>query len=242
MPFSIAGPASPALPSLDGINRATERISSGIRTDFQDQAAEAAIAGRLDTQIGESTIGIRNAISQSSALQQADQTLGQGKDLSERIQELAVQSNSSVLSDSDQSAIQQEAEGLINDLDRLIEQAQFNGEPLFGDNTVNVENLQDQIRQLSDGDSIDQDALSELQEELTGLQADVGAQLNGIERGINQQLDAQINLESSRSDLADTDFATEIAELIKEQFLFEASVKAFDHQRVAEESIIQLLN
>ncbi len=242
MPFSIAGPASPALPSLDGINRATERISSGIRTDFQDQAAEAAISGRLDTQIGETTIGIRNAINQSSALQQADQTLGQGKDLSQRIQELSIQANSSVLSESDQQAIQQEAEGLISDLDALFEESRFNGEPLFGDNTVNVEGVQNQIRQLNDGEGINQEALTQLQDQISGLQSEVGAELNGIEREIGQQLDTQINLASARSDLSDTDFATEIAELIKEQFLFEASVKAFDHQRVAEEAIIQLLN
>ena len=29
MPFSIAGPSGAALPSLDGINKATDSISSG---------------------------------------------------------------------------------------------------------------------------------------------------------------------------------------------------------------------
>jgi len=66
--FLIAGPASPALPSLDGINRATDRISSGLRIDYQQNAAEAAITGRFDTAVGETTIEFRNALNQAAVI------------------------------------------------------------------------------------------------------------------------------------------------------------------------------
>lgn len=240
MPFSIAGPASPALPSLEGINRATERISSGIRTDFQEQAAEAAITGRLDAQIGESTILVRYAINQTSALQKADQTLSQGKDITERIQELAVQSSSDLLSESDRLAIKAEADGLVQDLDSLIEDSSFNGRPLFGSQTVQVDDLRSQLDQLQSGDAFDQNLLDELQNEITRTKADIGTQLNGLDRSIHQEFES--SLESQRSDLNDTDLASSVAELIKEQFLFEASVKAFNHQKMAESSIMNLLN
>ena len=236
MPFSIAGPASPAIPSLDGINRATDRLVSGLRTDFQMQAAETAIAGRLDTQIDESTVAIKNTINQISALQQADQTLGQGKELVDRIQELSVQGSSSLLSETDRLAIDNEISELVNDLDNLIEDARFNGEPLFGSNTVNVERLQNQI------DEFDQSHTSELQDEISQLRANIGAELNGLEQTMAEQFNKQTNLESQLSEISDPDYASDVANLIKEQLLFEASVKAFDHQKMAESTIIELLN
>lgn len=241
MPFSIAGPASPALPSLDGINRATERISSGLRTEFQEQAAEAAISGRLDSQIGESTIDIRNAVNQISALQKADQTLGQGKELTQRIQELAIQSSSKLLPKADQLAIDQEMSGLVQDLDDLFQQAKFNDGALFGSHTVDVSQVASKISEI-DSENVDQNNLAKIQDQIVRLQADAGAQLNDLDRSISEQFETELNLYEQRSQLTDTDLATDVAELIKEQLLFEASVKAFDHQKMAESSILQLLN
>jgi flagellin-like hook-associated protein FlgL len=236
MPFSIAGPASPAIPSLDGINRAMDRLSRGLRTDYQQQAAEAAIAGRLNSQIGENTLGIKNAINQTSALQRADQTLGQGKELVDRIQELAVQGLSNLLSETDRLAVDNEISSLISDLDNLVEEARFNGEPLFGANTVDTESLEQKISEF-DGSNV-----SDLQTEISGLHSQLGTELNGLERAINQQFEGQIGLKSQLSPIADSDFASNVADLIKEQLLFEASVKAFDHQKMAESTIIELLN
>ena len=76
MPFSIAGPSGPALPSLDGINKATDSISSGQQVNDKNNAMETAIVGRLDSAIGESTVSIRNAISQISSLQRPITALG----------------------------------------------------------------------------------------------------------------------------------------------------------------------
>ncbi len=242
MPFSIAGPASPAIPSLDGINRAVDRLSSGVRTDYQNQAAEAAISGRLDTLNGESTVNIKDAINQISALQQADQTLQQGKELTQRIQELSVQSGNGALSQTDRDVINSEVSGLVNDLDDLLENAQFNGQSLFGDNTVDTQPVSNQIKTLQSNDELDLSAVDQLQADLSQLQASAGAKLSGLSQQIEQELDARLSREFQQSQIADSDIASDVVNLIKERLTFEASVKAFQHQRMAESSIINLLD
>tara|TARA_R110002073_G_scaffold5076_6_gene32055 strand:- start:836 stop:1597 length:762 start_codon:yes stop_codon:yes gene_type:complete len=253
MPFSIAGPASPALPSLDGINRATDRISSGLRIDYQQNAAEAAITGRFDAAAGENTVSIRNAINQTSALQKADQTLGQGTETIERIQALTVQAGNGALNSADRLAIDEESKGLLDQFAEDLARANFNGNSLFTNNGsgsaglrnegIDIEALSarlDILRQSKD--SINGDQLEELQAEVSLLRANIGAELNGIESRVEQLATTGLSIESSRSRLSDADLATEMVNLIQEQIQFEASVKVFDHQRLAEESILNLLS
>lgn len=242
MPFSIAGPASPAIPSLDGINRAADRLSSGLRTDYQLQAAEAAISGRLDTQIGESTVNIKNAINQISALQQADQTLSQGKDLTERIQELSIQSRNGALSQSDQEIISKEASNLLGELDNLLENSRFGGQPLFSEATVDVDEIREQVKTLDAADTIDQTDLKHLSEDLASLQTTLGVKQSGLSAQIQREFEARQSQISQQSRIADSDSAEDVAKLIQEQLNFEARVKAFNYQRLAESSFINLLN
>ncbi|MCB1647190.1 MAG: hypothetical protein KDI36_17140, partial [Pseudomonadales bacterium] len=131
MPFSIAGPASPALPSLDGINRIAQRISSGTSVEFRDNAAEAAIAGRLDTVQGERTVSVRNITDQISAAQKADDTLGYVSSLVERIQSYEVQLGNGALNQNDRSVIEDQIASDRRSARDAIQNASFNGNPLF---------------------------------------------------------------------------------------------------------------
>jgi flagellin len=249
MPFSIAGPASPALPSLDGINRATDRISSGLRIDYQQNAAEAAITGRFDAAVGESTIEIRNALNQVSALQKADQTLGQNQELVERIQALTVQSGNGALSTDDKTLIGEEIQGLLDQFADELADANFNGNQLFDGDGIDTEALQlklDSLRQNAGNEPWQElqglQGLQELQSEVSKLRASIGSDINTIDSRIEHLSSSSIALESSRSQLSDTDLAIEVANLIQEQINFDASVKVFNHERLAEESILNLLS
>lgn len=252
MPFSIAGPASPALPSLDGNNRATDRISSGLRVDYQQNAAEAAITGRIDTVVGESTIAIRNALNQISALQKADQTLGKNQELIERIQALSVQSGNGALGADAKTLIGEEIQGLLDQFADELADANFNGNPLFDGGGIDTEALQlklDSLRQ-SGGNAHsgplrelqDLKGLQELQSEVSELRATIGSDINAIDRRIEQLSSNSLTLETRQAQLSDTDLATEMAKLIQEQINFEASVKVFNQQRLAEASILNLLS
>jgi flagellin len=232
MPFSIAGPSSPAIPSLDGINRVAQRISSGISVDFRSNAAEAAIAGRIDSSLGETTVSIKNITDQVSSLQKADDTLGYVSDLVERAQAFEVQANNGALNDSDRDIIQRSQTDLLQEAQDVLQSATFNGQPLFTDQAST--SLQDRLTQ-PDAD------LTEISDDVNSQRADLGAQQNGLASQTDQLLDRQVIDSGRLSSIQDTDFAEEIANLIKEELQFKASVAVFDRQRVAEEAVLGLL-
>ncbi|MFT4632387.1 MAG: flagellin [Candidatus Pseudothioglobus sp.] len=232
MPFSIAGPSSPAIPSLDGINRVAQRISSGISVDFRSNAAESAIAGRIDSSLGETTVSIKNITDQVSSLQKADDTLGYVSNLLERAQALEVKANSGALSDTDRDIIQRSQTNLLQEAQSTLENARFNEQPLFTDQAGSA--VQDKLAQSNPN-------FSEIRDDLTSQRADIGAKQNGLASQANQLLDQQIIASGQLSQIQDTDFAEEIANLIKEELQFKASVMVFDRQRVAEEAVLGLL-
>jgi len=232
MPFSIAGPSSPAVPSMDGINRVAQRISSGTSVDFRSNAVESAIAGRIDSSLGETTVSIKNITDQVSSLQKADDTLGYVSNLVERAQAFEVQANNSALSDTDRDIIQRSQTDLLQEAQSTLENTRFNNQPLFRDQASSA--VQEKLAQPNPN-------LSEISDDLTSQRADLSAKQNGLTSQANQLLDQQIIDSGRLSQIQDTDFAEEIANLIKEELQFKASVMVFDRQRVAEEAVLSLL-
>jgi len=240
MPFSIAGPSGPALPSLDGINKASDSISSGQRANYQNNAAEAAITGRLDTALGESTIAIRNATNQISSLQKADQTLGQATELVERIQALRVQEGNGALSKSDRDIINRQQQSLIEDTTNLLDDASFNGQALFSESGINIESLKAKLDSIRNSGVTDE-SLESIQAEISNARSETGAEQNALRSSIDSLEGELQSTQESRSSLSDADIASEFANLIQQEILFEANVKVFNHRLLAEESLLNLL-
>jgi flagellin len=200
--------------------------------DFRSNAAEAAIAGRIDSSLGETTVSIRNVTDQVSSLQKADDTLGYVSNLVERAQAFEVQANNGALNDSDRDIIQRSQTDLLQEAQSVLQSTSFNGQPLFTDQAST--SLQDRLTQ-PDAD------LTEISDDVNSQRADLGAQQNGLTFQADQLLDRQVIDSSRLSSIQDTDFAEEIANLIKEELQFKASVAVFDRQRVAEEAVLGLL-
>ena len=242
MPFSIAGPSYPALASLDGINRASDRFSSGQRIDFRNNAADAAIAGRLDTAIGESTVLIRNATIQISATQKGEQTLRQINSQIERIAALAVQAGNGTLSESDRQILGSQSSDLINQASSTLRNATFNGNPLFETTGIDVEKLQIKLDLLLDsGNPLDQKSIADIREGISSARAELGAEQNTVISQIESLENDRLIASNRRSDLSDTDFVEEFVNLLKEELQLKASIKVFNHRRLVAESIINLL-
>jgi len=247
MPFSIAGPAYSAQPSLDSFNRVAESISSGKETSYQNNAAEAAIAGRLDTIAGEQTVTIRNATAQVSALQKADNTLGQASELVERIQAFSVQIGNPALSESDRDIIRNEASDQLDQAADLISNDSFNGQSLFGDDSptgIDTESLQqklDELRNSPRDSQLDSEALKAIQQEISEKRAEIGASQNAVTTQIETLENNRLTTAETQSRIQDTDYAEAFTQLIKEELLFQANVSVFNQQRLAEESILNLL-
>jgi flagellin len=107
---------------------AMERLSSGIRINSaKDDAAGLAISTRMTANIRGLSAAIRNANDGISLTQTAEGALSSIGDNLQRIRELAVQSANTGNSDSDRGALNTEARQLVSEIDRIANNAQFNG-------------------------------------------------------------------------------------------------------------------
>jgi flagellin len=113
-----------------GLNQTTamERLSSGIRINSaKDDAAGLAISTRMTANIRGLSAAIRNANDGISLTQTAEGALSSIGDNLQRIRELAVQSANTGNSESDRGALNTEARQLVSEIDRIANNAQFNG-------------------------------------------------------------------------------------------------------------------
>jgi flagellin len=104
------------------------RLSSGLRINSaKDDAAGLAISERFTTQINGLNQATRNANDGISLSQTAESALGELTNNLQRIRELAVQSANATNSASDRSALDQEVQQRVAEIDRIATQTSFNG-------------------------------------------------------------------------------------------------------------------
>ena len=109
-------------------NVALQRLSSGLRINSaKDDAAGLAISERFTSQITGLNQATRNANDGISLAQVAEGALGESANALQRIRELAVQSANATNSGSDRAALQAEVAQLIEEVDRIASETEFNG-------------------------------------------------------------------------------------------------------------------
>ncbi len=109
-----------------------QRLSSGLRINSaRDDAAGLAISERFSTQIRGLNVAVRNANDGISLAQTAEGALGEIGGNLQRIRELAVQSANATNSSSDRAALNAEVTQLVDEIDRVAKQAEFNGTRLL---------------------------------------------------------------------------------------------------------------
>ncbi|MFC0166588.1 flagellin [Pseudoduganella danionis] len=115
--------------SQASLSTSLQRLSSGLRINSaKDDAAGLAISERFTSQIRGNTTAARNANDGISLAQTAEGGLSTAGDLLQRIRELAVQSANGTNSDSDRKSIQGEVSALSQELNRVANTTQFNGQ------------------------------------------------------------------------------------------------------------------
>lgn len=108
---------------------ALQRLSSGLRINSaKDDAAGLAISERFTTQVRGLNQAVRNANDAISLSQTAEGALGEYGNILQRVRELAVQSANATNSSGDRAALNGEAQQLLNELNRISTQTQFNGQ------------------------------------------------------------------------------------------------------------------
>ena len=109
------------------MSRDIEKLSSGQRINRAgDDAAGLAVSEKMRTQILGLRQAERNAEDGISFVQTTEGFLSETQNMIQRIRVLAVQSANGIYSDEDRQQIQVEVSQLIDEIDRIASQAEFN--------------------------------------------------------------------------------------------------------------------
>ncbi len=118
--------------SQEALQTSLQRLSSGLRINSaKDDAAGLAISERFTSQIRGLNQAVRNANDGISLAQTAEGALAESGNILQRIRELSVQSANATNSASDRQALQAEVGQLVQELDRIATNTEFNGQKLL---------------------------------------------------------------------------------------------------------------
>lgn len=126
--------------SQSSLATSLQRLSSGLRINSaKDDAAGLAISDRMTSQINGLTRAAQNANDGISMAQTAEGGLGTATDLLQRIRTLAVQSANGTNSSSDRASLQEEVSQLQQELNRVANTTQFNGQNILDGSLNNAQ-------------------------------------------------------------------------------------------------------
>ena len=128
--------------SQTALTTSLQRLSSGLRLNSaKDDAAGLAISERMTSQIRGNDQAARNANDGISLAQTAEGDMAQIGTNLQRMRELAVQSSNASNSASDRAALNEEAQQLSSEIDRVASSSSFNGVKLL-DGSFNAQTFQ----------------------------------------------------------------------------------------------------
>lgn len=112
--------------------KSLQRLSSGMKiNDAKDNPAGLAMAKRMNAQIEGTSVANNNASDGVSIIEIADGALSEVSDMLQRMNELSVKAANGVMTDEDKETVQQEIAQLKEEITRVSEDTEFNGQRLL---------------------------------------------------------------------------------------------------------------
>jgi flagellin len=260
--------------NLGGINRqlstSLERLSSGYRINkASDDAAGLAISENLRGLIRGYRQANRNANDGISMVQVAEGALNEVSSMLIRLRELAVQSASDTIGDTERKFLDVEYQQLKSEIERITDSTNFNGYDLLN-GTGGVIDIQIGVRNdpFKDRISFNSSAANATIEAL-GLAAETIATKQGAQLSLNRVDDAltsvnairanfgalqnrlistaqnllvtEENYSAANSRIRDTDIAAETAELTRNNILMQAGISVLSQANNVQQMALKLL-
>jgi len=249
------------------LNNSLAKLSSGFRiTKASDDAAGLAISVNLGAQIKSYNQAVRNGNDALNVVQTADSSLNETQNILTRLRELASQSASSGVSNTERGYIQNEVSGLISEVDRIANATEYNGVALL--NSAAALTFQVGIRNVAANDQIvvttssatsaslavstlslstltgAQAALATIDSALQSVsstRATLGAQANRFEKVINVATQSSVSLSAAQSRIRDVDVAEETSNMSRTQILMQAGVSVLAQANQMPQVALKLL-
>ena len=245
-----------------------ERLSSGFRINSaSDDAAGLQISDRMTSQIQGLNQAVRNANDAISLTQTAEGALSEVTTSLQRIRQLAVQSQNGINSSADRVALQKEVSALKTEMSRIATDTQFGGVDLLsgtysakflvganGGQTISVNlsrtgggygtsglSLSNLPVSSVAGASAALTSIDSAISAIGGARADLGALQNRFQSTIRNLSSISENVSAARSRIRDTDFASETAELTRNQIIQQASVSVLSQANQRPQTALSLL-
>ncbi|GLI86079.1 flagellin [Rossellomorea marisflavi] len=163
-------------------SKSMEKLSSGMRINRAgDDAAGLAISEKMRGQIRGLDQASKNAQDGISLIQTAEGALNETHDILQRMRELAVQSSNDTNTDDDRLEIQKEINELVDEIDRIGDDTEFNTQKLLdGTNTFkfHIGANKDQSIELSIN-SMKSDAIGNDTDKVDSLKVDLDTATTG---------------------------------------------------------------
>ena len=249
--------------STKSLDTSYQRLASGLRINSaKDDAAGLQISNRLTSQINGLDQGNRNANDGISLAQTAEGSMDEISGMLQRMRTLAVQSASDTNSADDRTAMNKEVTALKGEIDRITNATTFGGQKILdgsggtaGVFTIQVgadagtnSTIDIDLSRTTDTTALGinagaVDTQANASSFITSLDAaiktvdtyrsDLGAVQNRLESTVRNQSNVSENVSAARSRIRDADFATETANMTKQNILQQAasSVLAQANQR-----------
>ncbi len=253
--------------SGNSLTTSFERLSSGFRINrAADDAAGLQITDRFTSQIQGLNQSVRNANDAISLVQTAEGALSETTTSLQRIRQLAIQSQNGINSSADRTALQQEVTALISELSRIQTDTQFAGNTIldgtfsaafqvganagqtisvnvsrsggFGASGLGVSTVDITSASGASG------ALTAIDSAISAIgaqRASLGALQNRFQSTIRNLSNVVENLSGAKSRIKDTDFATETANLTRNQIIQQASTTILAQANQRPQSALSLL-
>ena len=249
------------------LNKSLAKLSSGFRiTKAQDDAAGLAISMNLGAQIKSYNQAVRNANDALNVVQTAESSLNETQNILTRLRELASQSASSGVSNTERGYIQNEVTALVSEIDRIANATEYNGVALI--NSAANLTFQVGIRNVAANDQITittasatgtalsvnalslsslsgaQSALATIDaamQSVSSSRATLGAQANRMEKVINTATQASVSLSAAQSRIRDVNVAEETSNMSRVQILMQAGVSVLAQANMMPQVALKLL-
>lgn len=253
--------------TTDGLQRSLQRLSSGLRiTRAADDAAGLAISENFRADIRSLGQAQRNANDGISLLQVAEGALNEVSGLLIRQRELAIQAANGTLGSAERTTINNEFQDLTEEITRIAEVTQFNGTTVLDaagssiafqvgvDATTNDRIVVSGVAATASAIGVSglslatasgaQGALASIDSgisQVASLRAGFGTVQNRLESSIRSIAVAIENTTAAESRIRDVDFASETAELTRNQVLQQAGISVLSQANVSTQSALALL-
>ena len=252
------------------LNSSLSKLSSGYRiTKAGDDAAGLGISSNLNAQIRSYNQAARNASDAVSVIQTAEGSLNETTNILTRLRELAMQSASSGVGNTERGYIQNEVAQLVSEVARIAESSEYNGVKLVDGNIqtltfqVGIRNATDTSDRISVSTvdaTVDallgatpleltnataaQEALSTIDvaiETISAARATLGAAGNRFNAVANTIRTASENLSAAHSRIKDVDVAEETSNMSRAQILAQAGVSVLAQANQVPQMAMKLL-